>query len=301
MLGPIPKQVIGWGALAISTVITCLWAFWGAIENFHEGWYYDSLFQNLGLMLRQYLSPTISFLILTCISIRFSRLGSLLHFLAAGFVFWYFGGTEIPAAFTLILLPLILLGLFYWFGTIEPKRWAFRLAVGLPLLTLLAGAPGAYRVFQRFDDKNLGERIVEGNGVTLTWAGDGYGFPQRGGKTWDAAVMQCRLLKADGRTLATMPQDVWHLPTVDEVVRSMSRHGENSGGIWDAELGNATYSISPDKESPLWNIHSQVIYWWTATEIDSVRAYMIAYDGKVWAREKRFAQDYFAFRCVRNL
>ena len=35
------RQVIGWIAVAISTIITCFWAFWGIIENFHEGWYYE--------------------------------------------------------------------------------------------------------------------------------------------------------------------------------------------------------------------------------------------------------------------
>jgi hypothetical protein len=66
---------------------------------------------------------------------------------------------------------------------------------------------------------------------------------------------------------------VWRLPTVDEAVRSMARHGRNSGGVWDAETGKAAYNMIPDKESPLWNVHSQVIYWWTATEIDAERAY----------------------------
>ena len=43
----------------------------------------------------------------------------------------------------------------------------------------------------------------------------------------------------------------------------MARHGQNSGGEWDAETVDATYDIPPDKESPLWKIHSQVIYFGT--------------------------------------
>jgi hypothetical protein len=79
----------------------------------------------------------------------------------------------------------------------------------------------------------------------------------------------------------------------------MARHGQNSGGVWDAEAAQATYKTRPDKESPLWNTHSQVIYWWTATEIDEKRAYIIAYDGKVWPRAKSFGPAYLGFRCVR--
>ena len=32
--------------------------------------------------------------------------------------------------------------------------------------------------------------------------------------------------------------------------------------IIDSE-GNPEYEIKPDKETPLWNPHSQIIYYWT--------------------------------------
>ena len=97
-----------------------------------------------------------------------------------------------------------------------------------------------------------------------------------------------------------MPQHIWRLPTVDEAVRSMARHGQNSGGVWDAEIAKATYKTTPDKESPLWNAHSQVIYWWTATVVDEERAYIIVYDGKVWPRNKQLSPAYLGFRCVKQ-
>lgn len=78
----------------------------------------------------------------------------------------------------------------------------------------------------------------------------------------------------------------------------MARHGENSDGVWDAEKAQANYLITPDKESPLWNVHSQVIYWWTATEVDEANAYIIVYDGKVWPRSKQTGPAYLGFRCV---
>ena len=68
----------------------------------------------------------------------------------------------------------------------------------------------------------------------------------------------------------------------------------------DTEIAEATYETPPDKESPLWNTHSQVIYWWTATEVDEGQAYIIVYDGKVWSREKQLSLGYLGFRCVKQ-
>jgi hypothetical protein len=109
----------------------------------------------------------------------------------------------------------------------------------------------------------------------------------------------CQHLSEDGLTLSAEPQDIWRLPTVDEAVRSMARHGQNSGGAWNELIAEATYKTLPDKESPLWNIYSQVIYWWTATEVDENRAYIIVYDGKVWPRPKQFGPAYLGYRCVK--
>jgi hypothetical protein len=140
--------------------------------------------------------------------------------------------------------------------------------------------------------------LIEGNGVALVWAPEGPGWPREGG-SWHDAREACHQLSEDGLTLTTEPQGFWRLPGVDEAVRSMGQHGVNSGGIWDAETGQAAYTTTPDKESPLWNVHSQVIYWWTASEVDESHAYMIVYDGKVWSRPKDFGPAYLGFRCVR--
>jgi hypothetical protein len=43
--------------VSLSILITYFWAFWGIVENSHEGWYCESLLSNLGLMFAQYLSP----------------------------------------------------------------------------------------------------------------------------------------------------------------------------------------------------------------------------------------------------
>ena len=85
------------------------------------------------------------------------------------------------------------------------------------------------------------------------------------GGDWYEAQHACPYLSEDGLILTSTLQDIWRLPTVDEAVRSMALHGQNSGGGWDEE-----------------------------------RVYIIVYDGEVWPRSKRFGPAYLGFRCVRQ-
>ena len=293
------RLIVGWIAVGISTVITCFWAFWGIIENFHEGWYYESVLSNVGLMFVQYLSPMLIFMGVTLISIVWPRVGSVLHVMLALLAAWFFQAFANPGMF-LLIAPLVGIGVLYWYGRPQPRKIALALAVGLPILTLLiCGVEPVLRVSKRVDDGSLQARPVQGNGVDLIWAPDGPGWP-RVGTNWYEARQVCDHLNEDGLASAPEPQNFWRLPTVDEAVRSMARHGENSAGIWDAENAEAAYKTTPDKESPLWNVHSQVIYWWTATEVDEERAYIIVYDGKVWPRSKGFGPAYLGYRCVKQ-
>lgn len=300
MKGTKGRQLAGWLALSVSTLVTCFWAFWGILENFHEGWYFESLGSNMGLMFVQYLSPMLIFMAVTLVSIFWPRLGGSLHVVLALVGIWFFQAFSNAATF-LIILPLIGMGLLYWIGRPEPRKMAASLIVALPMLTLIiAGTGPVLRVSQRINDNNLQASSVHGNGVDLTWAPDGPGWP-REGTNWYEAQKACEYLSEDGSIVVPTSQGIWRLPTVDEAVQSMARHGVNSGGVWDAEKLDATYETTPDKESPLWNIHSQVIYWWTATEMDEERAYIIVYDGKVWPRSKEFGPAYLGFRCVKSL
>jgi hypothetical protein len=239
------------------------------------------------------------FLLVTMISIFWPRVGGGLHGLVAILAIWFFKAFSNAATF-FIIIPLFGMGVLYWFGRPRPRKMAISVAAGLPLVMLIVSGIGpTVRVSQRFDDGNLQAREVPGNEVRLSWAPGGPGWPFVGGD-WYAAQRVCQYLSEDGLTLAPDPQRIWRLPTVDEAVRSMARHGQNSGGVWDANSHEATYELPPDKESPLWNLHSPVIYWWTATEVDGETAYIIVYDGKVWPRPKDFGPEYLGFRCVKE-
>ncbi len=291
----------GWSAVVLSTAITCFWAFWGIIENFHEGWYFESLWSNLMLMLVQYLSLMLAFLALGTISITWPRIGAVLHILLAVFALWFFSAAS--AVRNYVALPVILIAVAYWLGRPQPRKWAYGLLFGATFVTLVAfGAEPAWRILVvgRTNDGDLGARVVEGNGVTLVWAPVGPGWPDEGIE-WDEAVRRCRYLTEDGLRLADEPQDIWRLPTADEAVRSMHRHGKHCGGQWDGSSPFPKYDVKPDKESPLWNVRSKVIYWWTGTEIDQKRAYMICYNGQVRPRQKDFAPAYFSFRAVKDV
>jgi len=209
---------------------------------------------------------------------------------------WFFRRGH--AAIELIVVPLVLLGLLYHYGRPQPRRWAWRCLIVLPLVTaVVCSAYPGWRAIHRFDDGNYGMRQIEGNGVTLVWAPEGPGWPSRYG-SWQVAERTCKYLAADGRSLADQAQNLWRLPTVDEAVRSMVFRGRNAGGSWDAVLRRANYRVQPDKDSPLWKVHSQVIYWWTDTQADPGKAYRIAYNGYVLPVAYKGWGDYLAYRCV---
>jgi len=304
MTTPSPTRtslILGWIAVVLSTAITCFWAFWGIIENFHEGWYFESIWSNLALMFGQYLSFMLAFMVLAAVSITWPRVGGVLHIGLGVFALWFFDFTGTIARF--VVGPLVLMALAYWFGRPQPRKWAFGVLIGATVITFIAsGAEPAWRilVIGRTNDGDFGACVVEGNGVTLVWAPEGPGWPREGIK-WDEAVQRCRYLAEDGLSLAEEPEEIWRLPTADEAVRSMHRHGKHCGGEWDGKSAFPKYDVKPDKETPLWNVHSHVIYWWTGTEIDRERAYMICYNGQVRPRRKNVAPAYFAFRAVKDV
>jgi hypothetical protein len=290
------RQIVGWTAVVFSTALASFWAFWGSVENFHEGWYYREWWRNVGLMAVQYLPWMFIPMTAGLIGLWRPAAGVAAHVALAIGVFRLFDIRE--AGGLLIGLPVLLLAVLYGFGRPRPVKWARRVLIGIPLVTVVAsGAYPGWRVLTRPHTVDLSMRRISGNGVNLIWAPAGPGWDERG-FTWFEATRRCEYLTADGGALAVTPQRVWRLPTVDEVVRTMSWRGRNAGGVWQA--GRATFRVMPDKEAPLWHPYSQIIYWWTADEIDGDHVYRVAYNGYVTRMNKKIGAGYLACRCVRD-
>ena len=291
------QQILGWAAIALSTLLACFWAFWGINENFHEGWFSPSLLRNLALMVVQYLSPMLIVMLISVAALRWPTFAFLFIGTVAVALAWFLRRNY--AALGLILLPLLVLAALYQFGRPQPQRWAWRVLIGPPLITLVAcGAWPAWMAFHRFDDGNYGTRTIVGNGVILVWAPEGRGWPSFG-VSWYQANHSCAFLAADGLSLADRPQHIWRLPTTDEVVRSLVFRGANAGGVWDAGPHRAHYRVAPEKDSPLWKVHAPVIYWWTASESGPLADY-VSYNGFIQTVPKRMRPGSLAFRCVRD-
>ncbi|MFC1899794.1 DUF1566 domain-containing protein [Chloroflexota bacterium] len=291
-------KVLGWVAVGLSTAVASFWAWWGISENFHEGWYYESLTQNLSLMFVQYLSIAFIFVLLTVVAIRWRRVGSAFLTIAVVGLVLFFSGFGVAAS-VLIIPPLLIIGVLFWFGRPDPKRFAASIVIIIPVIIIIGfGIPSGIRVSQRLNDENLNARLIEENGLELIWAPSGPGWPDSG-VPWDEANEICRYLSEDGLVVEDTAQNYWRLPTTDEVVGSMMLHGVNAEGIWDSENSKATYAIKPDKETPLWNPYSQIIYYWTSSELNEDRAYIVVYDGQVFTRNKA-GMGSLGFRAVKS-
>jgi hypothetical protein len=110
----------------------------------------------------------------------------------------------------------------------------------------------------------------------------------------------CRYLAGDGVTLMEEPQDIWRMPTTDELVRSLVRRGKNAGCTWNGDPGRATCRVRPDKETPLWAPEGSAIYYWTADAYDTDRAWYVSYNGWVRHQPRDWGNPRHGHRCVRE-
>lgn len=297
------QNITGWAGAAVTMLFSGFWAYWGAAENFHEGWYYRSFIKNLLLFSVQYLSVPAVFIVPAFFSLTWKTAGLFLHLAAGVFFAFFFSGAKFRTAGLLLALPAVIPGFLYYFGKPEPKIWAYILVSGVPALIITAvSVPNLLKISRRTGVNDDGAQTVSGNGVTLTWAPKGPGRPGRG-TTWEEAVRICRYLSADGLSLGRDELNIWRLPSADEAVRSMALHGENAGGVWDALRNKAVYKRTPDKEPPLWDMYSPVIYYWTADtdERDGRKARVIVYHGGVYPKIKTSRQNSLSFRAVRDV
>jgi len=211
--------ITGWTAVAVSTVLASLFAFWGANENFHEGWYFRDLWRNLSLMMVQYMIWMFLPMIAGLLALWNRVLGFVMHTAFAIGALWLFGFRSVGAHW--IAIPILILGIFYCCGRPVPVKWARRSLIFIPLLTaVFSGAYPAWRVFTRPGVVDGSLRQIQGNGVNLIWAPVGPGWDEKE-MSWYEARLRCSLLTAGGTALASQPVGVWRLPTVDEAVRTM--------------------------------------------------------------------------------
>jgi hypothetical protein len=217
-------------------------------------------------------------------------------------------------------------------GNWYQRNWRYLLGLGLPLVVFLViSLYYLPRVLNRLDDGDRGARLIPGNGVALVWAPEGpgwnwrqpdgwypswswvalYGVPPAGfevkpgyedrypGAQELAAAGLCAYLSSDGLVLLDEPQYLWRLPTVDEIVRSLGKRGENAGCTWDGEPGKAQCEVTPDKETPLWAPDASPIYYWAADEFDQANAWYVSYNGSIHFQPKEWSNPRHSYRCVR--
>ena len=300
--------VLGWVALGISVVVSALWAFWGTLEAFHEGWWAPTLGGRL-LQTFFYLLAMLITITLSLLSIRWPKLGAMIYFLFGTaftiFIFkerWGNLTWEIVLSWLPVTVMVAGVGLLWWFGRPQPKRWAYLVALAVPLLTcVICAVEPIWRVSHRDMTPQLGELTLPGNGVELTWAPAGPGWV-RGVKyacDWDTATDICARLSEDGTQLMETPQGYWRLPTAAEMAASFTRNGKNSGGTWDSMKMQPNYEVWPDKEPPLWDPISETTYWWSSTVDGPDRAYFATFEGRFYSGSKHRRLGSMGFRAVR--
>ncbi len=216
-----------------------------------------------------------------------------------------------------------------------PRRRSlpYLLALGLPGLIILGvSAVMLPRNLARVDDGDRGARLIQGEGAALVWAPAGpgwnwrqpwggypswdmlawYGRPPVGLKTGEAfrpghatqADMErtglCRYLDASGQWLMPERQDIWRMPTTEEIVGSLVHHGESAGCAWDGKAGRVKCARRPDKETPLWAPDEPPIYYWSGEEAGPEEAWYVSYNGRVGKQPKDWGNPRHGYRCVRE-
>jgi len=216
------------------------------------------------------------------------------------------------------------------------SRWARQLspliAFGFPgLIALAVSAHQLPIVTARMDDGGRGVRIIEGNSVRLAWAPAGPGWnwrqPWGGYPSWDSLAFYgvkpiglksnreigtkhagsgdmartglCAYLDANGTRLMAEPTHVWRMPSVDELVRSLTWRGASAGCTWKGNRGRSSCRTTPQKETPLWAPGEPPIYMWTGSERTHEQAWYVNYQGFVSSQPKGFGNPRHGYRCVK--
>lgn len=328
----------GWVASLVMIFFTGFWTYWGTAEMYHEGWWgpwYNRL-PYLAPVALTLLPTLLAFQLPLVGGVLILAVGIFAFFMFSGEV--AFIGLAIGLVGLAFIADGLIKrrNARSASPTVLPRRWLdWRRVLLLGAVLLIFIGISAARlplVLSRVDDGDRSARLIAGNGVALIWAPAGPGWnwqqPWGGDPSWQSIALYggqplgldskndselsavaadmsqtslCRYLSADGRTLLDTPQDIWRMPTTDELVRSLVHHGENAGCTWQGEFARMVQCAQqPDKESPLWATDVPVIYYWAAGAYNADRAYFVAYNGTVNATNKRGGNPRHGYRCVRE-
>ncbi len=299
MAGSKWKVVCGIVGVVICTSIAELWSVWGAIENFHEGWYKKSLVENLLLAAVQYWAWPLAFALLGALAIWKPKLGAVLFAFIGVFLNAFLFGFRNFVGVELILVPCLMLGALFWFSVLPRKALSVWICVGLPILTIVAiSLPLGWKVAHRITLIQDQPLVWQSGSETLVWAPPGPGWSS-GGESYAVAVERCAHLAPDGKTIGAKALNLWRLPTVEEAIDALNRGGHSAGCNYTGKAGFQVCRTEPDKEAPLWDAYSPVIYWWTSTENTRGKDLRVSYNGYVLPVSKG-AEGSTGFRAVRT-
>ena len=328
----------GWIAKTLMMAFTWLVTYWSSGEMYHEGWW-GSWFQPLVYMIPLVIFVALTLSALRWPKVGGSIIivfgifaGFFFDMLPFGFVIALLGVCYWVEGRRVAGLPERPKNIWWFRVTLIP----------VVLILLGVSAYMLPVVLTRVDDGDRSARLIEGNQVELVWAPEGPGWNWQqdwgGYPGWDALALYgmepvgmdwrskpgygrledgtwhhasaedmaqynvCLYLAEDGLTLMDEPQHIWRMPTVDEYLRSMARHGENAGCTWQGEYGEQVEcEILPDKETPLWNPDLSPIYYWAAEEYSESRGYFVSYNSFVNATSKNSGNPRHSYRCVREV
>ena len=87
-----------------STGIAGFWAFWGAAETFHEGWYYREFWRNVTLSIVQYFPAMLISIVAGLLALWRPAVGVAVHATAAIGAVWLF--RQMPVGMNFVVWPL---------------------------------------------------------------------------------------------------------------------------------------------------------------------------------------------------
>jgi len=338
------RELPGWIATVLLALATTLWTFWGVAEMYYEGWW-GAWTNRLPYLLPPAVCVTFTVVALTWPRVggsiillaggaftawRWVRQAQLGLFSLRWALSWF------PVSGILVVIGI----LFLLDGRYRRRRYVVAL---VPPLLVAAGVTACFAplLLSRYDDGDRSARQIEGQGVILVWAPAGPGWnwqplkdaqryvswddlalygappvgihPQRKPDEGEHATeidMQttglCRYLSRDGATLLPQPQNIWRMPTTDEVVRSLVRRGESADCTWDGVSAQAECERQPNKDTPLWAPDEAPIYYWTGDEYDRDGAWYVPYTGgrryggAIDHQHKDWGNARHGFRCVKE-